>query len=223
MRHPSFSALFIFHLTNHWHRCIIGREINRSMIDTFIPDSGNGEQNKRSPGRIEHPSAYLHLSASVSIRIVMKKTRCDSGQTNRGSTLSPSAMKPFILGRRPLFMVRWPGYRAVFSINLQGRVTAHKWGGTLIIGSAPHDRRCLDEGSASAAGSQSFEAAVYRRFIDALWGGRFDGGWPDGVQVRHLGQCCECGRILTNATSIALGIGPICRGHIDRRRGGLFS
>jgi hypothetical protein len=34
----------------------------------------------------------------------------------------------------------------------------------------------------------------------------------DNVEVFHLGQCIRCGRTLTDATSIEIGLGPICRG-----------
>lgn len=30
---------------------------------------------------------------------------------------------------------------------------------------------------------------------------------------KQFGFCCVCGRLLTNALSIELGIGPICRGY----------
>ena len=36
--------------------------------------------------------------------------------------------------------------------------------------------------------------------------------WLDEVmEVFHLGSCMVCGRTLTDATSIELGIGPVCR------------
>lgn len=31
------------------------------------------------------------------------------------------------------------------------------------------------------------------------------------VQIYHLGKCLRCGRSLTDATSIEIGLGPICR------------
>jgi hypothetical protein len=33
------------------------------------------------------------------------------------------------------------------------------------------------------------------------------------VEVFHLGACLKCGKTLTDATSIEIGLGPICRGH----------
>lgn len=35
----------------------------------------------------------------------------------------------------------------------------------------------------------------------------------DGVEVFHLGKCVRCGATLTDATSIEIGLGPVCRGH----------
>ena len=32
------------------------------------------------------------------------------------------------------------------------------------------------------------------------------------VQITHLGKCLRCGRTLTDATSIEIGLGPVCRG-----------
>ena len=32
------------------------------------------------------------------------------------------------------------------------------------------------------------------------------------VQITHLGNCLRCGRTLTDATSIEIGLGPVCRG-----------
>jgi len=31
------------------------------------------------------------------------------------------------------------------------------------------------------------------------------------VQITHLGKCLRCGRTLTDATSIEIGLGPVCR------------
>jgi len=33
------------------------------------------------------------------------------------------------------------------------------------------------------------------------------------IEVFHLGACIRCGRTLTDATSIEIGLGPVCRGH----------
>lgn len=35
----------------------------------------------------------------------------------------------------------------------------------------------------------------------------------DGVEIFHLGKCVRCGAVLTDATSIEIGLGPVCRGH----------
>jgi hypothetical protein len=35
---------------------------------------------------------------------------------------------------------------------------------------------------------------------------------PDFVHVLHHGKCGKCGRVLTDPVSIAVGLGPICRG-----------
>ena len=35
----------------------------------------------------------------------------------------------------------------------------------------------------------------------------------DGVELMHLGNCLRCGRALTDAESIKVGLGPVCRGH----------
>ena len=32
------------------------------------------------------------------------------------------------------------------------------------------------------------------------------------VELLHLGKCLKCNRTLTDATSIELGLGPVCRG-----------
>jgi len=34
---------------------------------------------------------------------------------------------------------------------------------------------------------------------------------PNGYSIAHEGKCCRCGRLLTDPTSIELGIGPECR------------
>lgn len=34
----------------------------------------------------------------------------------------------------------------------------------------------------------------------------------DGVQIMHTGKCIKCGRTLTDAESIEIGLGPVCRG-----------
>lgn len=33
------------------------------------------------------------------------------------------------------------------------------------------------------------------------------------IEMFHLGSCIRCGKTLTDATSIEIGLGPICRGH----------
>jgi hypothetical protein len=33
---------------------------------------------------------------------------------------------------------------------------------------------------------------------------------PEGYSIQHEGRCCRCGRLLTDPTSIELGIGPEC-------------
>lgn len=35
---------------------------------------------------------------------------------------------------------------------------------------------------------------------------------PAGYTIQHSGRCGRCGRLLTNPTSIEVGVGPICRG-----------
>ncbi len=35
---------------------------------------------------------------------------------------------------------------------------------------------------------------------------------PEYVEIWHEGRCCQCGKALTDPKSIALGIGPVCRG-----------
>ena len=37
-----------------------------------------------------------------------------------------------------------------------------------------------------------------------------DGVHPD-VRIQHEGRCCACNRVLTDPTSIDLGVGPECR------------
>jgi hypothetical protein len=37
--------------------------------------------------------------------------------------------------------------------------------------------------------------------------------WLDGkVEIMHLGSCMACGKTLTDANSIELGLGPVCAG-----------
>lgn len=33
----------------------------------------------------------------------------------------------------------------------------------------------------------------------------------DAISVYHLGRCLKCGKVLTDATSISIGLGPYCR------------
>jgi hypothetical protein len=33
-----------------------------------------------------------------------------------------------------------------------------------------------------------------------------------GVEIMHIGKCIKCGKPLTDANSIEIGLGPICRG-----------
>jgi len=33
----------------------------------------------------------------------------------------------------------------------------------------------------------------------------------DSVEIYHLGNCLRCGRVLTDAKSIEIGLGPVCR------------
>ena len=35
----------------------------------------------------------------------------------------------------------------------------------------------------------------------------------EGVELMHLGNCLKCGRTLTDADSIQMGLGPVCRGN----------
>lgn len=35
----------------------------------------------------------------------------------------------------------------------------------------------------------------------------------EGVEMFHLGKCIRCGAKLTDAKSIEIGLGPVCRGH----------
>lgn len=35
---------------------------------------------------------------------------------------------------------------------------------------------------------------------------------PTGYRLAHTGRCGKCGKLLRDAESIALGLGPICRG-----------
>lgn len=37
-------------------------------------------------------------------------------------------------------------------------------------------------------------------------------GLETQIEVFHLGSCLRCGKTLTDATSIELGLGPVCRG-----------
>lgn len=37
-----------------------------------------------------------------------------------------------------------------------------------------------------------------------------DHNLPDGYTIQHHGNCCRCGRVLTDPESIDRGIGPIC-------------
>jgi hypothetical protein len=33
----------------------------------------------------------------------------------------------------------------------------------------------------------------------------------NGVEIMHMGKCIKCGKPLTDATSIEIGLGPVCR------------
>jgi hypothetical protein len=35
---------------------------------------------------------------------------------------------------------------------------------------------------------------------------------PQGYRLAHTGRCGKCGKLLRDAESIALGLGPVCRG-----------
>jgi hypothetical protein len=35
---------------------------------------------------------------------------------------------------------------------------------------------------------------------------------PTGYRIAHTGRCGKCGKMLRDAESVALGLGPICRG-----------
>jgi hypothetical protein len=50
--------------------------------------------------------------------------------------------------------------------------------------------------------------AAVKFFIDIV---RENKEIPNGLKVYHYGRCSKCGRLLTDPTSIKLGIGPFCR------------
>jgi len=54
------------------------------------------------------------------------------------------------------------------------------------------------------------EKDAFKRGIDARWGGRMD-VVENGVEIMHIGKCIKCGKPLTDATSIEIGLGPVCR------------
>lgn len=53
------------------------------------------------------------------------------------------------------------------------------------------------------------EATTWRAF-NWLWHDLSEDSLHPSVEVWHNGKCCRCGRKLTDPTSIATGIGPVC-------------
>ena len=73
--------------------------------------------------------------------------------------------------------------------------------GTYFNGAIRHKGSVVDSPSAVAIGY--ILAKVEAKAFDFL---------DSAVEVMHTGSCLVCGKTLTDADSIAFGLGPICRG-----------
>ena len=119
----------------------------------------------------------------------------------------------------------WPKVRLDFDGEpLQLKLSGHKarvpGAIALTNGLSYHDKvNQLFYGDISPSGAFSPAAAARRLPQEkkkALWSllTRLKGGQAEAVFAEYgkkFGTCCLCGRELTNAESVELGIGPICR------------
>ena len=137
----------------------------------------------------------MNIIKSFAFASVLSATANNKGAEFTATSLRTGKDFTFKIARKE-FQGKWYTHLYVETEYLQ-----FKHLGTYFGGKVWKKRSEVDTPSAKAIGWILANVEANRSdFVDS------------NVQITHLGKCLRCGKTLTDAKSIEIGLGPVCRG-----------
>lgn len=112
-------------------------------------------------------------------------------------------------GTRFTFKVTLSKDEGAFFVNLADNESIFS-----MVGFMKNDGRPLELIASRKGWAQGVQDTASFKAFSWMVGWLERGDLPEALEFWHEGQCCACGRALTDPQSIASGIGPVCKSRL---------